>query len=73
MSTNLDELLPTANAMRKEIALAEGEKACAETRKREDTEAEKKALIDQLGRPVCPTKRALGGAQASSAARSAPA
>jgi hypothetical protein len=51
MSTNLDELLPTANSMRKEIATAEGEKAAAEMRKREDAEAEKKALIDQLSKP----------------------
>ena len=51
MSTNLDELLPTANTMRKEIATTEAEKAAAETRKREDAEAEKKALIDQLSKP----------------------
>ena len=51
MSTNLDELLPTANTVRKEIATAEAEKAAAETRKREDAEAEKKALIDHLSKP----------------------
>ena len=51
MSTSLDDLLPTANAMRKEIAVAEAEKAAAEMRKHEDVEAEKKALIDQLSRP----------------------
>ena len=51
MSTNLDELLPTANTVRKEIATAEAEKAAAEMRKREDAEAEKKALIDHLSKP----------------------
>jgi hypothetical protein len=51
MSTNLDELLPTANTMRKEIATAEAEKAAAEMRKHEDAEAEKKALVDQLSKP----------------------
>ena len=51
MSTNLDDLLPTANAMRKEIAVAEAEKAAVEMRKHEDAEAEKKALIDQLSKP----------------------
>ena len=51
MSTNLDELLPTANTMRKEIATTEAEKAAAEMRKHEDAEAEKKALVDQLSKP----------------------
>src|SRR5215469_15843498 len=51
MSTNLDELLPTANTMRKEIATTEAEKAAAEMRKHEDAEAEKKALIDHLSKP----------------------
>jgi hypothetical protein len=51
MSTNLDDLLPTANAMRKEIATAEAEKAAAEMHKHEAAEAEKKALIDQLTKP----------------------
>ena len=51
MSANLDELLPTANTMRKEIATAEAEKAAADMRKHEDAESEKKALIDQLSKP----------------------
>jgi hypothetical protein len=51
MSTNLDELLPMANDMRKKVALAEAEKASAEMRKHEDAEAEKNALIDQLSKP----------------------
>jgi hypothetical protein len=51
MSTNLDDLLPTANTMRKEIATAEAEKAAAEMRKHNDAEAEKKALIDHLSKP----------------------
>jgi hypothetical protein len=37
--------------VRKEVATAEVEKAAAEMRKREDAEAEKKALIDQLSKP----------------------
>jgi len=51
MSTNLDDLLPPANDMRKEIAVAEAAKAAAEMRKHEDAEAEKKALIDHLTKP----------------------
>jgi hypothetical protein len=51
MSTNLDELLLTANDMRKKVALAEAEKASAEMHKLKDAEAEKKALIDQLSKP----------------------
>lgn len=51
MSTNLDELLPTAKDMRKEIAVAEAGKAAAEMRKHEDAEAEKRALVDHLSKP----------------------
>ena len=51
MPTNLDELLPTAKDMRKEIAVAEAEKAAAEMRKHEDAEAEKRALVDHLTKP----------------------
>jgi hypothetical protein len=51
MSTNLDELLLTANDMRKKVALAEAEKASAEMHKLKDAEAEKKALVDQLSKP----------------------
>jgi hypothetical protein len=51
MSTNLDDLLPPANDMRKQIAIAEVEKAAAEMRKQEAAEAEKKALIDHLTKP----------------------
>jgi hypothetical protein len=50
-STSLDDLLPTANAMRKQIAVAEAEKAAAEMHKHEDAEAEKKALIAHLSEP----------------------
>jgi hypothetical protein len=46
-----NELLPTAKDVRREIAIAEAEKASAEMRKREAAEAETKALIDQLTRP----------------------
>lgn len=50
MSTNLDELLPTAKDMRKEMAIAEAEKASAERRKREEVEVEKKELIERLSK-----------------------
>jgi hypothetical protein len=42
MSTNLDELLLTADDMRKKVALAETEKASAEMHKLKDAEADKK-------------------------------
>ena len=51
MTTNLDELLPTAKDMMKEIALAEAAKASEEMRRRTEVEAEKQAFIDQLTKP----------------------
>jgi hypothetical protein len=51
MSTNLDELVPTAKDMQKQIAVAEAEKAAAEMRKHEDAEAEKQALVEHLSKP----------------------
>ena len=48
---NLDDLLPSALDLKKNIALEEAAKAAAEMRKRAEAEAEKKALIDQLTKP----------------------
>jgi hypothetical protein len=51
METNIDNLLPKAQDLRKKIALAESEKAAAAIRKHSLEEAEKKALIDRLSAP----------------------
>ena len=51
MSANIDELLPTAKDCMKKIAIVEAEEATKEMRHREQAEAEKKALLDQLRKP----------------------
>jgi hypothetical protein len=51
MTTKPDELLPSAKDVMKKIALAEAEEASKEARLRAEAEAEKKALLDQLGKP----------------------
>jgi hypothetical protein len=51
MTTNLDEVLPSAKEVRQQIALAEADEAEKEARARAEAEAEKKALIDQLRKP----------------------
>jgi hypothetical protein len=51
MAINLEELLPSAKDIMKELALAEAEKAAEETRRRAAEEAEKQAFIDQLTKP----------------------
>jgi hypothetical protein len=51
MSVDVDELLPTAKDLMKELALVEVEKAAAATRKHAELEAEKRAWIDQLTKP----------------------
>jgi hypothetical protein len=51
MTTNVDELLPSANEVMQQIALAEAEEAEKQARARTEAEAEKKALIDQLSKP----------------------
>ena len=48
---NLADLLPSANAIMQQMALAEVEKASEEQRRRQQDEAEKKALIDRLSKP----------------------
>jgi hypothetical protein len=51
MTANLDELLPSAKDMMKEMALAEAAKAAEEARHRATEEAEKKAFLDQMEKP----------------------
>ena len=48
---SIDDLLPTALDLKKTIALEEAAKADAEMRRRAETEAEKKALLDQFTKP----------------------
>jgi hypothetical protein len=48
---NIDELLPSAKDIRQQSALKEAEKADQEMRLRTAAEAEKQALIDELGKP----------------------
>ena len=51
MAENIDQLLPTAKEIQKQAALKEAEKAEEHARAAAAAEAEKKALIDQLGKP----------------------
>src|ERR1700741_2824794 len=48
---SIDDLLPTATDLKKKVALEEAAKADAEMRKRAEADAEKQALLDQLGKP----------------------
>jgi hypothetical protein len=51
MPLNIDDLLPTANEIKKQAAIREAEKAEEYARKLADAEAEKRALAEQLGKP----------------------
>jgi predicted RNA polymerase sigma factor len=51
VSTNINELLPTAKDVMKKLALAEAEEASKQARRDAAAEAEKKALLDQLTKP----------------------
>ena len=51
MATSLEELLPTAASLKIKIEDAKLGKLDAEMRAREEAEAEKKALIDELTKP----------------------
>ena len=51
MSTTLDDLLPSAKDLQKQLALAESEKASESARREAAEQAEKKALLDQLSKP----------------------
>jgi hypothetical protein len=48
---DLSKLLPTAQEMMEELALAEAEKAEAAARKHAEAEAEKKQLLDKITKP----------------------
>ncbi|HEY1543028.1 MAG TPA: hypothetical protein VGG01_11515 [Xanthobacteraceae bacterium] len=47
----LDDVIPTAKDLQRQLALAEAEKAAASSRHRSAEEAEKRALLDQLSKP----------------------
>jgi len=51
VSTNINELLPTAKDVMKKLALTEAEEASKQARRDAAAEAEKKALLDQLTKP----------------------
>jgi hypothetical protein len=51
MPANIDNLIPSANQIRKEAALKEAEKADEYARLAAAVEAEKRALIERLSRP----------------------
>ena len=50
MTNNPDALVPSANEVRQQIALAEAEEAKKQAQAQAAAEAEKKALIDQLSK-----------------------
>ena len=50
MTNNPDALVPSANEVRQQIALAEAEEAKKQAHAQAEAEAEKKALIDQLSK-----------------------
>jgi hypothetical protein len=51
MITGIEELLPSAKDVMRQITLAEAEEAEKQAQARTEAEAEKKALIDQLSKP----------------------
>lgn len=51
LTTNVEELLPSAKDAMQQIALAEAEEAEKQARAHSEADAEKKALIDQLSKP----------------------
>ena len=51
MPEKIDDLLPSAKEIQKQAALKEAEKANDEARRLATAEAEKRALIDKLGKP----------------------
>ena len=52
MPDSIDDLIPSAKQIRKEAALKEAEKADQYVRLAAAAEAEKRALIERLGKPV---------------------
>lgn len=51
MTMGLDDLIPSAEEVRRKIALAEAEKAAESARRHAEAEAQKKAEIERLGKP----------------------
>jgi hypothetical protein len=51
MATTVEDLLPTAKDLMKQLALAESEKAAESARQHAAAEAEKKALMDRFLKP----------------------
>ena len=51
MSTNIDDLLPTAKDFMKKLALSQAEEASKQARRDAEAAAEKKALLDHLTKP----------------------
>ena len=51
MADDISKLLPTAQEMMEELALAEAEKAEVAARKQAEAEAEKKLLLDKITKP----------------------
>jgi hypothetical protein len=47
----LDDVIPTAKDLQRQLALAEAERAAASSRRMAAEEAEKRALLDQLSKP----------------------
>src|SRR6476646_1023400 len=51
VSTNIDDLLPSAKDFMKKLALAQAEEAAKQARRDAEAEGEKKALLDHLNKP----------------------
>jgi hypothetical protein len=59
MTTEVDDVVPTAKQLLEEIALAEAEKAAESMRKRAEAESEKKHLLDELSKPSLSDEEAI--------------
>jgi hypothetical protein len=51
VSTNIDDLLPSAKDFMKKLALSQADEAAKQARRDAEAEAEKKALLDHLTKP----------------------
>src|ERR1044072_2523971 len=51
VSTNIDDLLPSAKDFMKKLALSQADEAAEQARRDGEAEAEKKALLDHLTKP----------------------
>ena len=50
--TTTEDVLPTVKELQKRLALAEAQRAAEEVRQAAAAEAEKKALLEQLSKPM---------------------